>query len=179
MIRSTLVVAFAYGALAALAGCSDDPRAGYTLKNQYRQDVKTVAVKMFQRSRDVYRRDIEFDLTEALVKRIEQDTPYKVTTIGRADTELSGTIERIDQHVGSYDPETGRPRDMLLTVTVSFTWKDLRAGRRDVVLVKQEKLKATGDYVTHEPVGEVFFQGGQDVVNRLARQIVEHMEAAW
>jgi hypothetical protein len=162
------------------AGCSDDPAAGYSLKSQYRSDVRTVAVPIFQRHRDIYRRDIEFELTEAIVKRIELDTPYKVVSRGQADTELTGTIERIDQHIASFDPDTGRPRELLLTITVSYAWKDLRAGRAaNPQIAGNPRLKVTGYYVTHEPVGEDFFVGEQDVINRLARRIVESMEAPW
>jgi outer membrane lipopolysaccharide assembly protein LptE/RlpB len=164
--------------LAILTAIGGSAGCGYTLKSQYPDDVKTVAVPIFQRAERVYRRDIEFDLTEAVVKRIEQDTPYKVVDRSRADTELRGAIERVDQHIGSFDPDTGVPRDLMLTITVSYVWEDLRPGRPPV-RSRNPRLTVTTDYIIHGPVNEDFFVGNQDVVNRLAQRIVEGMEADW
>lgn len=80
-----------------IAGCNVDPTKGYTLSDQYRKGIRTVAVNVFTRGTNVYRRDIEMRLTEAIVKHIELNTPYKVTSKARADTQLTGTIERISQ----------------------------------------------------------------------------------
>ena len=164
------------GGLAAACGCSDDPTKGYTLKSQYVEGIKTVAVPIWHRGRDVYRRDLEFHLTEAIIKRLELDTPYKVTDKSRADTELRGTIDLIPQRVLSYNPDTGRSREMEVTLTVSFTWTDLRSGK---VLAQRRDLRQAGTYIPPVPFGEDFFQGSEDVVDKLARRIVEHMEADW
>lgn len=160
-------------------GCASDATEGYTTKSPYRCNVQTVAVPIWQRGKDVYRRDIEFDLTEAIVKRIEADTPYKVVSREKADTELTGTIERIEQQVTSYDPNTGVPRELLVTMTVAFTWKDLRLSADKVVLAESKKFEVMGSYIRETPVGQEFFQGEQDVVNRLAKRIVEQMESDW
>ena len=45
-----------------VAGCCEDPNRGYTLQSQYRADIKTVAVPIWTRSKDVYRRDVEIRL---------------------------------------------------------------------------------------------------------------------
>jgi len=100
------IVALLLGVLLAgvLAGClSNNPTTGYTAKSQYRQGIRTVAVPIWTRGKDIYRRDIEIRLTESLVKRIELDTPYKVTTKQRADTILTGNLHRLVQ--------MGRPAD--------------------------------------------------------------------
>ena len=154
-----------------LAGCGP-----YTMKNQYRTGIKTVFVEMWTRGPNVYRRGLEMRLTEAIQKRVELDTPYKVTSKDRADTQLSGKILRISQRVLSKDPDTGLPRELEATFQLAFTWKDLRTGK---ILVEHTNFRTAGTYVTHEPVGEDFFHGSEDVINRLARRIVETMEAEW
>ncbi len=158
-------------AAATSAGCG-----GYTMKNQYRGGIKTVAVPIWTRGKDVYRRGLEFRLTEALQKRIELDTPYKVVKKSQADTELTGKINLIEQRVLSKNPETGLPRELEATFTVSFTWKDLRNGE---VLVERKEFRVADTYIPHRPVGEDFFQGSESLINRLARRIVETMEAPW
>ena len=156
---------------AVLGGCG-----GYTLDNSYRQGIRTVAVDMFGRGKDVYRREVETRATEAIVKRIEQDTPYKVTVKSRADTLLTGSINSIEQRVLSFDSNTGDARELELTLHVSYTWTDLRNGK---VLAKAEKMSVSGTSVRESPLTEDFYQGSETVLNRLARRIVEGMEAEW
>jgi hypothetical protein len=157
-------------------GCSSDPTKGYTMASLYPQDVDSVAVPMWSRGANVYRRENETRLTEAIIKRIELDTPYKVTTQQRADTVLTGTIEAIRQKVLSFNPDTGLPRETEIAFVVSFTWKDLRTGQ---VRVRQERFEVAGTYVNAAPIGEDYFQGEQDVVNQLAKRIVEQLESSW
>ena len=65
--------------LGALTGCTNlDPTKGYTHASQYRKGIKTVAVPIWRRGAGEFRRDIEIRLTNALVRRIEAETPYKV-----------------------------------------------------------------------------------------------------
>lgn len=175
---ATTTVTLLVGAalLAIASGCSDDPTKGYTLTSQYDRGVKTVSVPLWGRGKDVYRRGLEMRLTEAVIKRLELDTPYKVTDRRRADTELSGTIERVSQRVLSFNPDTGLPHEKEITLAVSFTWTDLRSGR---VLARRRNFRETGSYIPPSPLGEDFFQGSEDAINRLARRIVEQLEANW
>jgi hypothetical protein len=131
---------------------------------------------MWTRGRNVYEREVEMRLTEAIIKRIELDTPYKVVSKKTADTELSGEICRISQRVLSQNPDTNRPRELEVTFRLEFTWKDLRNGE---ILVKKEKFDVSGTYVTDLPYNESFFRGAEDVVNNAAKRIVETMEAEW
>jgi len=149
---------------------------GYSFAPLHPVEVKTVSVPMWHRGQDVYRRGLEIRLTEALVKFIELRTPYKVTDGGRADTELTGTIDRISQRVLSLNPDTGRPRELELTLVVSFRWKDLRTGE---MRAERTNFAVSGTYIPHEPFGRDFFQGSEGVINELARRVVEHMERPW
>jgi hypothetical protein len=153
------------------SGCS-----GYTTSDQYRPGIKTVAVDMWGRGKDVYRRELEMRLTEAVVKRIEQDTPYKVTTKARADTLLTGSIDEVAQRTLNFNTDTGLPRETEITFTVSFVWKDLRSGQ---TLVEKKGMQVSGRYTRQDPLMEDFFQGSENVINRLARQVVEKMEQPW
>jgi len=157
--------------LAVVPGCGN-----YTIKDQYRQGVKTVFVPIWTRGPKVYRRDLEQRLSEAIVKRIELDTPYKTTTKDRADTELRGKITLIEQRVLSKNPETGEARELEVTFTLAFAWKDLRSGE---VLAEDSNFKVSDNYIPHPPIREDFFQGSEAVINRVARRIVETMEVPW
>jgi len=144
-----------------MPGCGSDPRQGYRVGNLYRPGIESVAVPVFTRGKDVYRRGVEIRLTEAVVKHLQTHSPYQVTTRGRADTVLTGTIEQISQRVLNSDTDTGRTRELEMIIVASIRWKDLRTG------------------IPPAPLSEDFFQGSQDALNRLARRIVEKMEADW
>lgn len=84
------------------AGCS-----GYSNKSLYSQDIKSVYVEMFDNT--TFQRDLEYDLTDAIAKRIEAETPYKIISDrSRADTVLSGKITAIDTSPLTIERETGR-----------------------------------------------------------------------
>ncbi len=172
-MRSALGIAL-LGAL--LAGCGSDPTRGYVAGGLYPETVQTVAVPIWTRGPEVYRRDLEFRLTEALVKRLELDTPYKVVGRDQADTVLEGSIVAVDQQVLSYNPDTGEPRDLEIRLVVSYRWTDLRTGE---VLAERENFRAAGVYYPTEPVGQDAFLGSADAVNLLAQRIVETLEKPW
>ncbi len=163
-------------AISWLCGCTSDPTAGYTTTSQYRTGIKTVAVPIWTRGRHIYRRDLETQLTEAIVKRIELDTPYKVTTKAKADTQLRGSIDAVAQRVLSRNPNSGLAREIQVTFTVSFVWDDLRTGQR---LTERENFTVAATYIPEEPLSESFLVGSEDLVNRLAKRIVEQMEQPW
>ncbi len=176
LIRTCSLVLAAACLAAALSSCATDGRSGYTVTDQYRPGIRTVAVDIWQRGKNVYRRDIEIRTAEAVVKRIEQDTPYKVTDKSRADTLLTGSIDDVEQRTLSFSPDTGLPRETELTLIISFTWTDLRTGK---TIVGRKRMKVSGSYTREDPITEDFFQGSEDVINRLARRVVEHMEQPW
>jgi hypothetical protein len=143
---------------------------------QHPTNVGTVYVPVWTTGKEVYRRGLEIRLSEAVAKRIQQITPYRIADKTHADTELSGTVELIPQKVLSFNPDTGLPRELEMTIVVNFVWKDLRSGK---IIVKRNGLRSTGTYIPHEPFGEEFFQGSEDVINRLAERVVEQMEKDW
>ena len=160
-------------------GCvkiSGDGNDAYTMRSQYRTDVSSVFVPMWTRGDDVYRRELEFRLTEAVIKRIEMDTPYKSTRKSRADTELPGEILLIEQRVLSFNPDTGNPNEFEIVMTLSFTWRDLRSGD---ILVEETDLQVASTYIADAPLSEDFFQGSQDMIEEASRLVVEYMEAEW
>ncbi len=151
-----------------LGGC------GYTWGTPYRTDVRTVCVPIFNRGAGEFRRDIEIRLTESIAKRIEAETPYKVVDRKTADTELTGTLVAVKQHVRSYDPDTGNARSIQMQMIVDFTWKDLRTG---LPLAERKNFAVTALYIPLPPFSEDFFEGSEDAINRIALRIVEQMMA--
>lgn len=152
--------------VAMVGGC------GYSSERPFRSDVKTIAVKPFGTKE--FRRRIEMDLTEAVKKRIQLDTPYRFADESVADTVLTGEVLEVRQGTMGRDFVWNRPRETQLTLIVKFQWKDLRSGE---VLVQKDRWLQTYDYA--RPVCETEWDAIQGAVDRMAETIVEQMERDW
>ncbi len=150
------------------AGCS-----GYTNKPLYSQDVKSVYVEMFDNA--TFERDLEYDLTDAIAKRIEAETPYKIVSDrSRADTVLSGKITGIGSSVLTIERETGRSLESQAEVTAQFSWKNLKTGE---YLLENSATSATASYSEFQQQG--FDYASKTAANKLAERIVEQMQTKW
>ncbi|MHC4756350.1 MAG: hypothetical protein ACYTBP_14535, partial [Planctomycetota bacterium] len=93
---SWILSAGMFVAALCLSGCGGS--SGYSNEPLYPDQINTIYVKMFDNQG--MRRGIEYKLSEALAKRIEVETPYKiVTSMDRADTVISGYISGIGETV--------------------------------------------------------------------------------
>ena len=111
---------------AAIMGCeTTHPKVGYTGRSLFDESIKSVEVRIF--STKEFRRGLEFELAEALVKRIEADTPYKVLKGAGADTILEGQLLGVRQAVLADVYESDLPAEKQQQMAVNFTWKDRRS----------------------------------------------------
>jgi hypothetical protein len=149
-------------------GASD----GSPARSLYRDDVRTVAVPIF--TNRSFERNLEFELSKAVVNCLESATPYKVAPKERADTILEGEITFVDIDTVSNSAFTGTPQEQLMTIRVNFTWKDLRTGR---ILAQRKRFDQSGTY--YPTLGEGRFVGSQQNVERLAVAIVQELQADW
>ena len=117
--------------LLLIAGCGYQSGAGadsgYHWDSLYRPGVHTVAVPIFRTSD--YTRGVEFAVTKAVINQLEANTPYKVVAREKADTILEGEIVRVNVNTISRDSVSGLPQEQLVSIVVSFVWKDLRSGK--------------------------------------------------
>ena len=172
-----LLSALLVASFCILPGCGysrsgDEPSGNYQWRSLYREDVKTVAVPIFQ-NKD-YTRGVEFSLTKAVINQMEAHTPYKVVPRERADTILEGEITSVKRSTISKDSRTAVPQEQLFIVTVDFTWKDLKTGR---ILVERRNFEQTTTY--YPTLGEGQFVGNQQSVEKLAMAIVQELQANW
>jgi hypothetical protein len=155
-------------AATVLGGC------GYAHRELFPQQVRTVAVPIFE-NRTFYR-DVEFDLTEALIKELELRTPYKVVRSGMADTRLSGTVVAVDQSLLSRVQDGGLPQEVEVTVRVDFEWKDLRTQE---ALRDAKGLAAIGRHIPTTPLAEPYEIARRAAVQSMAGEIVSQLRADW
>ncbi len=157
--------------LAALSFCAVTG-CGYSTARPFRTDIQTVHVEMFHSKE--FRRELEFRLTEAISKRIEMDTPYRLAPRRRADALLTGEILEVRNRTFGDDFALDQPREIGSTVIVRFRMQDMRSGE---IIVERPRFVYQSSYIP--PVGETFTQGMTRALDGLAEQIVESMELDW
>jgi hypothetical protein len=154
--------------LLALAGCD-----GYSGTSLYPKDVATVYVEMFDNQS--FKRGIEFELTDALAKRIEAQTPYKiVTNRDKADTVISGQIVQAQESVLTTERQIGRAMEKNIELRAVVSWKNLRTGE---LLIDNKTVSASASY--SEWQSQSLAYGSTLAANSLAERIVELMESGW
>ena len=161
-------------AMSLLSGCASDPTLGYSSESTFPKDVATVAVPIFDNT--TLARDVEYDLTDALIKEVQARTPYQIVGRGRADTELLGRITDVTLDQISKSRITGLGEEVILSVTIDFQWKDLRSDR---TIVERKAFTGNALFVPSTPSGESMEIGRFAVVQRLARDIVAEMRSDW
>lgn len=159
---------------ALLGGCSADPSAGYSFASTYDESVKTVSVPIF--ANETFETGLEAELTEAIVKRIQRDTPWKVTATDAAETRLSGSITDAEMRTISRTRGTGLVQELTYEITVDFAWRDNRSGE---VLVERRSFTGVGAFVPARGTGERQEVGRREAIEELARDIVAELRADW
>jgi hypothetical protein len=156
-----------------LVGCSSGSGdSGWHWGSVHRQDIHSVALPVFT-TRD-YHRGVEYELSDALAKKVEEFTPYKVEPKERADTILEGEIISITPTTLTLNPFTATPQEQQYSVIVNFTWKDLRTGK---ILVSRQAFEQATTYFPY--LGEGQNIASESAVEKLALGIVNEMEGPW
>jgi hypothetical protein len=174
--RLAIAALFACFALSA-TGCAPY-RVGTA--SLYPADVATVHVPIFES--DSFRRNLGERLTEAVAKRIESETPYKVVRSGAADSTLKGRIIHDRKRV-LIENRNDDVREVETSLYVQVTW-----AKSDGTLIAQNVLIPVDPGLTVDVVGlssvvpetgQSIATGHQKAIERLAAQIVGMMEAPW
>jgi hypothetical protein len=155
----------------AFSGCGR--MSGYSNDSLFPEDVSSVYVEMFDNKS--YRRGVEYELSNALAKRIEAETPYKViSNRDRADTVISGHIASVGELVLTTERETGRALEKEVELRVVVNWKNLKTGE---LLINNRSAAASASFSEWQNQG--FNYASALAANNLARRIVQLMEKQW
>ena len=164
-----LAAAICVGAI----GCGRGGLSGYNNGWLYPDDVDSVYVEMFDSGS--FRRGHEYTLTDAICKRIEAETPYKIVSDRDfADTVLSGQISSIGSGVLAMDRETGLPLEREVQLNVTVSWKNMKTGE---LLINNEMVTASSTFSSQ--LGQDFEYSAAVAANRAAERVVELMEEKW
>ena len=153
------------------SGCTE--MSSYSDEPLFPQDVSSVCLEMFDNQ--TFRRGVEYELSDALSKRIEVETPYKlVSSLDRADTVINGQIISIGVSELSIEREIGRALETELELRAVVNWKNLKTGQ---LLIDNQTVSASASYSTYQM--QDFKYASNLAANNLAQKIVELMEQKW
>jgi len=157
---------------ALLSGCGKASH-GYSSESLYPTNIETIYVEMFEN--DTFRRGLEYELTDALAKRIEAETPYKIVSDRNvADSVISGKIAGWNDNILSYERQVGRPLEEMAQVTAVVNWKNLRTGE---LMIADKQVSDAMNYT--EWLDQSFTYASTVAANRLAERLVEQMQTKW
>ncbi|WP_437186109.1 LPS assembly lipoprotein LptE [Planctomicrobium sp. SH668] len=168
--------------LVCLSGC------GYVVGSPYRTELRTIHVPTFRNdafqasyTNDGYRRGFELQLTEAVQKRIQTATPFRLTKSENADTRLTGRVVNVSKGVvnqNKYDD----PRELELNLGVEIVWEDLKSGQvlaQSTVPIDAQVAQAVVNTSFAPETGQSLATATQSAVDQMARKIVGMMEMPW
>jgi hypothetical protein len=159
-----------------ILGCAPYQLGNGTL---YPADVQTVYVPMFES--DSFRRNLGERLTEAVQKEIELKTPYKVVATPSADSILTGRIKDDTKHTlvkNKFDD----PREVEVGMTVEVHWLNRKGdliGQCGTIPIPSTLTEVSETATLVPEYGQSTTTAQQQVIERLATQIVGMMEAPW
>ncbi|MGC4002091.1 MAG: LPS assembly lipoprotein LptE [Pirellulales bacterium] len=144
----------------------------------YNPDVRTVYVPMIES--DSFRRNLGERLTEAVMKQIETDTPYKVVNTPDADTTLYVRLVNDTKRMQFLNIQ-GDVRDTELNMQMQVSW----VSRQGTILSEQNvalppEMVDIGQKAQLIPeYGRSVASTQQEIINRLASRITGLMETGW
>lgn len=158
----------------ALSACASDPAEGYSFASVHDDSIRTVAVPIF--TNDTFHTGVELTLAEDIIKQIQRQTPWRVTSAENADALLTGTITNVNLRRLSTRRSAGLVQEMAVQITVDFEFVDNRSGR---TLTARTAYSALGSFVPAQPTSERIDVGYSGASQTLARDLVGDLQAAW
>jgi hypothetical protein len=146
---------------------------GYKAGTLFPREVNSVYVEMFDNL--TFRRGAEYKLTDALAKRIEAETPYKIISDrDRADTLVSGRITWLGEALLTMERERGLPLEKEFEAVAVVSWKNLKTGE---LLIDSRSVSGSASFSDYQ--NQDLDYASSLAVNNLAVKIVELMEQKW
>jgi hypothetical protein len=152
----------------ATAGCY---HLGPTLKADYR----SVAVPMF--ANKTLKPQLEAQVANAIVKRIQQDGGLRIESPENADVVVHGQIVRYDRsELRSLQQQTGTPREFRIRIDAMVEARDRRTGE---FVLRPTRITGTADSFIGSDLQSAEFQALPLVADDLARQITSLLVESW
>lgn len=148
--------------------------AGYQIGNRdlFPPNIRSVHVPIIES--DSYRRFLGQQMTEAVVKQIEQDTPLTIADAAFADSVLRCRLIR-DRKLPKTLDRFGEPRVLEASWVVEVDWVD----RSGVPLLQRQNLRISDNIEFIPEGGQSLSSAHRELIQSIANQIVGQMEVSW
>ena len=178
--RRRVIAALVAALVAPVAGCCLE---GYHLGPQglYNMEIRSIYVPMIEAN--TYRQDFGERLTEAIVKKISEQTPYRIACAKDADSILTVKLTGETQSVSALNRyDDTRQKNVELTATA--VWTDVRGVASanqspNDALSRQSGATILSQAFLVPEMGQSTATAQQEAIDKLAEQIVGLMETSW
>ncbi|HMP68372.1 MAG TPA: LPS assembly lipoprotein LptE [Pirellulaceae bacterium] len=140
--------------------------------NMYRQDIATVHVAMVESGS--FRPFLGQRVTESVAKAVEDRTPFRLADAAVADSFLRVNIINDSKRAAGLD-RFDDVRNVAIGLVVEATWTD----RRGVPLMERQLLRLDNGVNFIPEGGQSMTTAQQELIDRIGRQVVGHMEFPW
>ncbi len=146
----------------------------YQLGNQafFRNDIRTVHVAILESNSN--RRFLGQRFTEAITKRISSSTPLLITSPDRADSFITGRLLRERKRITG-ETVTDEGRSLEVSNIIEFRWVD----RQGTPLTQRQSIRLDFDAELIPEGGQSLATAQQEIIDRIAREVVGQMELPW
>jgi len=158
----------------ALGACSSDPTAGYANVSPHRSDISSVSIPIFDNL--THHHGAETLLTQALMRRVQRQTPWALAAGAQADSTITGSIVAIQLERLGQDRVTGLGNEMAVDIAVDFRWVDNRSGEP---IVSRRNFRGSATFVPAQGVREPIETGLQGAVEALAESMIAELRTDW
>jgi hypothetical protein len=115
--------------------------AGYHVGPVTKRSFTSIAVPMFRN--ETLRPQLEAQISNAIIKRLQQDGSLRIETEPRADVVLTGTVFRyVRNSLRTLHSDTGVPREYEIVITVRVEARDRRTGE---TVLKSTEVEGKSD----------------------------------
>src|SRR5579859_1955445 len=149
--------------------------AGYHIGPVTKRSFNTIAVPMFRN--DTLRPQLEAQISNAIIRRLQQDGSLRIEDASRADAVLIGTIVSFERaSLRSLRTDTGVPREYEITITVRVEAKDRRTGE---ILLKSTEVQGKSDVFIGEDQQSADEQALPLVADDIAHRVTGLLVESW
>ena len=162
----------------SLAGCAGRSIFGYTTHGLYPDNIRKVAVPIFKNSG--FRREIEFKLTQEVVRELER-VGFKVVPSERADVELIGSVADFAK-IGVGLDGYSNPRGGSVLLQSSVRYVDRRTGQtlqEGDIKVDPASYVVTSTDMFLIDVGQSLATAEDKAIKEMAKNIVALLQTPW
>jgi hypothetical protein len=149
--------------------------AGYHIGPVTKRNFKSIAIPMFRNTTLVPQ--IEAQISNAIIQRIQQDGSLRIEPESRADVVLKGSIIKYNREaLRSLRTDTGVPREYEITITVRVEATDRRTGE---TVLKSTEVEGKSDVFIGEDQQSAEEQALPLVADDIAKRVTGLLVENW